>query len=285
MLTRILSIRVLSIPFLSLIVLLNPLRVSPPLTAQTAASNDRPVIHSSSREVLLDMVVRDKHHHAVTDLRQDEVQVYEDGVRQSIRAFHNVQGSEQLQTERAAARSKSGSPAADAEKAPALNSLRQINFVSIGMAQIAPRNLEFARESVLEFLKNDTFPNTYVTVYKLSHTLRIVQGYTSDQTALVKAVNEASKGLYTEGLSLSAEVASSSSATVQATAANIAASSLSSPAAISAAQNAVLNPLPQIVADPLWARNAASQDVSVTLGNALLTQAHMATGLRFADSL
>jgi hypothetical protein len=46
-----------------------------------------------------------------------------------------------------------------------------------------------------------------------------------------------------------------------------------------------LNPLPAIVTDPLWARNAASEDASVTLSNALLTQAHLATGLRFAESL
>jgi hypothetical protein len=52
-----------------------------------------------------------------------------------------------------------------------------------------------------------------------------------------------------------------------------------------AAENVVLNPLPAIVTDPLWARNAASQDVSLTIGNALLTQSHMQTGLRFADSL
>jgi len=291
MLARTLSIRHFSVRLLLLlpVLVLSTLVFLPPLSGQTADStpgtNDRTVIHSTSREVLLDMVVRDKHHHAVTDLRKEEVEIYEDGVRQNIRAFHGVQGAEQLQSERAEARAESSSPAAAAEKAPALNSLREINFVSVVMAQIAPRNLEFARESVLEFLKNDNLPNTYVTVYKLSHTLSIVQGYTSDKDALVKAVNTASKGLYTEGLSLSAEVASASNATVVANAANVVSSPLSSPAAVSAAQNAVLNPMPEIVADPLWARDAASQDVSVTLGNALLVQAHMATGLRFVDSL
>jgi VWFA-related protein len=231
------------------------------------------------------MVVRDKHQHAVTDLRQDEVQIFEDGVRQNIRAFHNVQGAEQLQAERVAAKNQATMPASNVEKASSLNSLRQINFVSVVLAQIAPKDLEFARESVLEFLKDDNFPNTYVTIYKQSHSLSLIQPYTDDKDALMKAVNAASKGLYTEGLGLSAAVASSANVTVHANAANILANPLSSPAAISAAQNAILNPLPGIVADPLWARNAASEDVSVTLGTALLTQAHMETGLRFADSL
>jgi len=274
MLARILSILVLNVLF-----------VRPMLSGQTPDTSDHTVIHSTSREVLLDLVVRDKHHHAVTDLRQDEVQIYEDGVRQNIRAFHSVQGAEQLQTERVTSQKESSSPTSGADKAPALNSLKQINFVSVVLAQVAPRDLEFAREAVLEFLKDDNLPNTYVTIYKMDHDLRLIQPYTSDKDALAKGVNAASKGLHTEGLGLSSDIASSSNATVHANAANILANSLSSPAAISIAQNAILNPIPALVLDPLWARNAASQDVSVVLGNALLTQARLQTGLRFTESL
>jgi VWFA-related protein len=250
--------------------------------------NERPVIHTTSREVLLDLVVRDKHEHLVKDLRQDEVQVYEDGVLQKIRVFHDVQGAEQLRTERSLERSQA-SPAShnpDAEKAQSLNSLRQVNFVSVVFAQVAPLDLEFARESVLEFLKNDTLPNTYVTVYKLRHHLQIVQAYTSDKDSLVKAVNTAAKGLYgNDDLGVTADVGGGANAAIQATVANVLASPLSGPQTDAAALNAALNPLPGIAMDPLWARDAASQDASITLGNALLTQIHMASGLRFADSL
>ena len=64
-------------------------------TTPPAAPPDRPVIHTSTREVLLDMVVRDKHHHAVTDLRPEEVQIYEDGVLQNVRVFRSIRGAEQ----------------------------------------------------------------------------------------------------------------------------------------------------------------------------------------------
>ena len=40
--------------------------------------------------------------------------------------------------------------------------MRQVNFVSVVLAQIAPLNLEFARRAVREFLKSDNLPNTYV---------------------------------------------------------------------------------------------------------------------------
>src|SRR5579863_5026122 len=69
---------------------------------QPTQPQDRPVIHTTTREVLLDLVVRDKHHHAVTDLRPEEVEIYEDGVRQNIRVFRNIHGAEQLETERSA---------------------------------------------------------------------------------------------------------------------------------------------------------------------------------------
>src|SRR5271170_7301275 len=111
---------------------------------------NRPVIHTSTREVLLDLVVRDKHHHAVTDLRPDEVEIYEDGVRQKIRVFNSVQGKELLNTERADAevRTSTGQNSNHADP-QALNSLRQVNFVTVVFAEIAPLNLEFAQRAVL----------------------------------------------------------------------------------------------------------------------------------------
>jgi hypothetical protein len=52
------------------------------------------VIRSSAREVLLDVVVRDARGRLVTDLKPGEVTVYEDGVRQDVRSFRLVAGSE-----------------------------------------------------------------------------------------------------------------------------------------------------------------------------------------------
>src|SRR4051812_38023264 len=57
-------------------------------------------IRTSAHEVLLDLVVRDKHHRPITNLRPEEVEVSEDGVPQKVQAFHTVQGAEQLQEER-----------------------------------------------------------------------------------------------------------------------------------------------------------------------------------------
>lgn len=257
------------------------------LTGQTSEDNKQTAtIRTDTREVVLDVVVRDKHHHAISDLRPNEIEVFEDGVRQKINAFSNVQGSEQLETEQALAKSAPSAPANSSTPAKPSTTLRQINFVSVVLAQISPLDLEFAREAVNEFLKSDTLPNTYVTIYHLDHTLHVVQPYTADKKLLISAVNAAAKGANgNRDLSTSADVASGINTSIQAQTANIIASPLTTPATAQEAENQQLNPLPLISKDPLWARSAASQDASVDLNTALLAQAVLANGLRFADSL
>jgi VWFA-related protein len=254
--------------------------------AGQAPSNEKtPTIRTTTREVILDVIVRDKHHHAVADLRPDEIEVFEDGVKQKINAFRNVQGAEQLQTEQTLAKSNSSLPSSGTPKTPAA-SLPELNFVSVVFAQIAPLNLQFARQAVQEFLKSDTLPNTYVTVYRLDRSLELVQPYTADKTSLLKAVNAAAKGVNTgSGLGNSATVASGINATIQANGTNMLASPAMTPQQAMAVEDFMLSPLPGIVTDPMWARNAASQDASLTLGNALLTQAQIVASLRFAESL
>jgi VWFA-related protein len=256
-----------------------------PLLSQNEPAQEakRPVIRTTTREVVLDVVVRDKHHHAVTDLKPGEVEVYEDGVRQDVRAFRDIQGAEQLESERRVAAGGGAKTMPSEQPKSPLNSLRQLNFVSVVLADIAPLNLEFARRAMQEFLASDNLPNTYVTIYRLNPTLSVVEPYTSDKDKLAKAVDRAAKGVNVRnGLTGAATVASSSVATMQADVANIAASPTTGQATTQAVQNEIADPLGTISRDPLFAANAASMDVSVTLGNALLTQAAMVKGLRFS---
>jgi VWFA-related protein len=252
-----------------------------------AVEPERSVIHTTTREVLLDLVVRDKHHHPVSDLRPEEVEIYEDGIRQTPRVFRNIQGHEQLETERTAAGTGASAEPARSGAAPhPLNSMRQVNFVSVVFAEIAPLNLEFARLAVQEFLKSDNLPNTYVTIYRLDRSLSVIQPYTTDKGTLAKAVDAATKGLKGSSEStLSALVTDSVVASMTATAENILAQPGTSAATAQAIQNALSNPIPGIIKDPLFTANAASQDASFTLGAALLIQADMVRGLRFATSL
>jgi VWFA-related protein len=257
-----------------------------PLLSQTNAPQEpaQPVIRTTTREVVLDLVVRDKHQHPVTDLRPDEVAVFEDGVRQNVRSFRSIRGTEQLESERTLAKGESESQPKTGEP-PALNSMRQLNFVSVVFAQIAPLNLEFARRAVQEFLKSDTLPNTYVTVYTLDLNIGLIQPYTKDKDQLAKAVDVAAKSLGTRtGLNTASSVTSANLAAIQAWAANVLAQPSVGAQTQQTVQTILNDPIPAIVIDPLFIASSATQDVSVGLGNALLTQADMVKGLRFVSS-
>ncbi|HVI79857.1 MAG TPA: VWA domain-containing protein, partial [Candidatus Acidoferrum sp.] len=264
-------------------------------SGQSSAPNspqDRPpTIRTNTREVLLDIIVRDKHHKLITNLRPDEIQISEDGVPQKILSFRGIEGSEQLQTEREGRTVTAVPPGAAPVSATSLHqapvtSLHQANFVAIVFADIAPLNLEFARTAVTEFLKSDNLPNTYVSIYRLGRTLKIARLYTDDKQLLTKSVDAVAKGLHTEdGLDTQVAVVGGAFTSLQAVANNLLNSPQVSQVTQDAVRNAVLNPLPTIARDPLFSRDAASEDASVTLGSAILAQAHVENGIRFARSL
>ena len=168
----------------------------PPLPMQSAPTvspqeDQSATIRLTTREVVMDFIVRDKRERLVSDLKADDVDVYEDGVKQTPRGFKAVTGREQLEDE---ARAK----AAAGEKPAVLNPLRQINLVSILFARMSPRSREFAREAVLSFLKNEMSPNTFGAVYSLDYKLNALQVYTTKSDELKRAVERASLGAYSQ---------------------------------------------------------------------------------------
>jgi len=252
----------------------------------TSQSQGTTTIRSTSSEVLLDLVVRDKHHHAITNLRADEVEVLEDGVAQNIRAFHAVAGAEELQTERDGNRNAPASPDATTGSPSSVTPLHQMNFVAIVFGDIAPLNLEFARQAVQEFLKSDNLPNTYVSIYRLGRTLTVARFYTDDKELLSKSVDSIARGLHTDdGLGTNTAVVGGAYSSLQAVANNLLNSPNTTLAEQEAVRNAVLNPLPTIARDPLLARDTSALDASFVLGSAILAQARIENGIRFATSL
>jgi hypothetical protein len=66
--------------------------LAPTVPAQDAKTDPRPAtFRADTALVVLDLVVRDKKGQPVRDLRPEEVQVYEDGVRRDIAAFRLVE--------------------------------------------------------------------------------------------------------------------------------------------------------------------------------------------------
>jgi VWFA-related protein len=150
------------------------------------------VIRSTVREVLLDMVVRNAHGHLVTDLKPSDVTVYENGVRQNVRAFRLVAGSEvRIEDEKQAAEVQATGPKLAGSNAarPPFNPLRTVNVVCLILNDLNPETRAFAFDSARKFVNDELRPNTFIGVFSLdSSGLRPVYPFSNDRARLLKAV-------------------------------------------------------------------------------------------------
>src|SRR5579871_536917 len=161
------------------------------------------VLRGGTQEVLLDFVVRDKHQKLVKDLRQEDVQIFEDGVPQKIRSFSFRDG-------RSVAHAPSSNASGNDASALKLNSsdpLREINLVTLVFEAMSPLSRRTAVERAREFIKAETGPNTWVGVYSLRYQLAVLQPYTTNLTLLNKAVDRAGTGAYQQFAKESLQIA------------------------------------------------------------------------------
>ena len=167
-----------------------------PVNGQNAASkNDDAVFRTGSKEVLLDVVVRDKKGNLIRNLKPEEVQVSDDGVVQKVRSFRFRTGAE-LSTEEAAA-----APEAKASAERKLNPAREIRLVTLAFDRLGSEGRKLSRQAALDILKTDGGANLYWAVFIMDQRLSILQPYTSDRdkvAAGVEKATHASFSLYTD---------------------------------------------------------------------------------------
>ena len=150
-------------------------------------------LRGGTGEVLLDFIVRDKHHRMVEDLRPMDVQIFEDSVRQTPRSFV-------FRRDRSldAAPIGSASPGSNDVVQGSSDPLRQINLVTLVFEAMSPLSRQTAVARAHEFLKAEEGPNTWMAVYSLRYQLSVQQTYTRDVALLHKAVDRAGTGAYEE---------------------------------------------------------------------------------------
>ena len=163
--------------------------------AQQTAPDSNVVIRSSTREVLLEVAVRDAHGRLVKKIEPGQVEVYENGVRQQIRSFRLVQGSEvRAEDEKQLSVQTSGAiPVPGIHAPPPFNPLRTVNVVCLILNDLTPETRAFAFDAARKFVNNEIRPDTFIGVFSLDSTgLRPVFPFSNNRENLVKAVELAS---------------------------------------------------------------------------------------------
>ncbi len=172
-------------------------------------------IRATASEVLLELVVRDKHGKLVKNLKPGDVEILEDGSRREILSFRFVNGRD---PQKPGVTKKTAAPVAIAEPsgAPA-RPLRAVNLVCIVFHNLDAEKRKWATDAAQEFLKNDLEPDTYVAVFNLDDSLVPLQPFTNDRQKLLAAAatSFATKGGDSTGLSEAVLTANPTMATVQ----------------------------------------------------------------------
>ena len=161
------------------------------LPLMAPAQEPVPILRTTTSEVLLDFVVRDKHANVIRNLRRDEVQVFENGVLQQMRHFEFADGHSTSEPQ-APAVSSVETAAAPAKLAQFdVNELRDISMVTVVIANVDPRGRKLAERAMQDFVRKELRPDTYVGVFGLGPGgLRLVQKYTKDGAKISAAVEQ-----------------------------------------------------------------------------------------------
>src|SRR5271165_4809191 len=153
--------------------------VSPAMPQQ----QPQPVVKTNVDEVLLDIIVRDKKGKPITDLKPGEITVTDNGAKQTILSFRQVRGTEAVSAEGAAM---------------PLDPLRQIRLVTLAfesMSATAPDQRKLARSAAIDLVKGDQGTNVFYSVVAIDTRLLVLQQFTKDHDALIKAIERATEGV------------------------------------------------------------------------------------------
>jgi VWFA-related protein len=155
-----------------------------PARPQAAAkASETPVFETGTAAVLLDVVIRDRKGRPATDIQPEEIEVLEDGVKQTIEGFRWVQ-TEAPQVE--------GVPAAAARPDPT----RQLNLLSLVFDQLGPEARRLAGRAATSVLERGLRPNTFMAVFQIDQRLALLQPFTNDAAKLRAAIDGATAGTY-----------------------------------------------------------------------------------------
>ncbi len=154
----------------------------------TSDQTSVPTLKSTSEEVALDMVFRDKKGRTVRDVRREEIHVLENGVEQKLRSFQLVQGN--------AVRDLN--VPTSAVQPPPLDPLREVRLVTLVFENLDAEGKQFFRGAVKDLLEMTPEQNLYFSVMTVDQKLHLIQPFTADHAALLKSLDKAKMWSFTQ---------------------------------------------------------------------------------------
>lgn len=160
----------------------------------TDNSHQAPVFKTNARAVVVDVVVTKGNDEPVPALRKQDFQVMEDGKPQTIDYFEE-HTAKTLPPGTVAAMPKM--PPNVYTNVPPVPESDSVNVLLLDSLNTEKQDQVFMRKQILAFLKGMQ-PNTRCAIFTLSSKLRFIQGFTSDSSVLLAALNDKKNGFTAE---------------------------------------------------------------------------------------
>ena len=149
-----------------------------PPAQEPAGQAHLPTVRTTSKEVLLDMVVHDKSGKAIQGIRPEQIHVFEDGVEQKLSSFQLVEGN----TEPGAP-----SPGEGTTAASHVDPMREVRLVTLVFQGLDANGKRFFRQALDDMLNTAPEPNLYFSIYVIDQKLYCIQPFTNDHATLQAA--------------------------------------------------------------------------------------------------
>jgi len=145
-------------------------------TQASNASGQNPAFKAGAEETVMDVVVRDKKGRLVTDLKESDFTITDNGESRPIKSFRLVEGTEAI--------SSSGGRAQ-------LDPLRQLRLITLVFQGGDQNAKKLARDAAMELIKEELAQNVYMSVMAIDHKLQAIQPFTNDRQLLKKGIARA----------------------------------------------------------------------------------------------
>jgi VWFA-related protein len=165
-------------------------------SSSTQASS--PTLRSTSNEVVIDMVFRDKKGRTIHDMRPEEIHVLEDGVEQKLTSFRLVEGNAHELPNLSKPSAGSG--------ALQLDPMREVRLVTLVFEGLDQEGKRFFRQSLKDILDMSPEQNLYFSILAVDQKLHVVQPFTVDHSALLKSADRSSMWSFVQYENQSIEV-------------------------------------------------------------------------------
>ena len=165
---------------------------------QQSPSEQSPTIRSTSQEVILDMVFRDKKGRTIHDIRPEEIHISEDGVEQNLTSFHLMDGN--------TTSTQVATPASTGAPSVTLDPFREVRLVTLVFEGLDSDGKRFFRQALKDILDAAPEQNLYFSVLAVDQRLHVIQPFTADHSALLKSVDKSSMWSFIQYETQSTEV-------------------------------------------------------------------------------